>query len=282
MKTAGLLSKARTVREKEHRLKPSLRLKTIEDIREFIHDKGLVSTLGGNELPSLISAILGKPWKPTGKGFTSWLDWWNVRISGHRIAYWLRELSTDKDVLETRIFRDTKTLVSRELWPVLKPIVERYRKLALEHRILSAVEWRVMDVLEKRGPARTDRLRAMLQLTGKMNTSPFHRSLAKLEGLGLIVGHEDPKPERHLHANIWRLCSEAFSGRTSKRPPSYGKALEDLLENAIEAAVLVPEKEVKNWFRWNGSIVEAKEMLVSSGRVIRAGNFLLSAEVAEA
>ncbi len=280
MNTASLLVKARRAREKEHRLKPSLRLKTIGDIRAFIRDKGLVSTLVGNELPSLIGAILGKPWKPTGRGFTSWLDWWNVQVSGHRIAYWLRELSKDKDVIEMRIFRDTKTLVSSKLWPVMDPIVEHYHKLASDHRILSTFEWRIMDVLEEKGPTRTDKLRITLQLTGKTNTAPFHRSLVKLESLGLIVGYEDPKPERHLHANIWRLWPQAFTERSNKGSPSYEKALEGLLQCTIEAAVLVPEKEVADWFRWNDCLLEAKEALVSSGKALRAGRFLLATTVA--
>ncbi len=179
-----------------------------------------------------------------------------------------------------RIFRDSKTLVSKRLWPVLDPIVQHYRKLASEHRILSGAEWRILDLLEENGPNRTDKLRAALQLTGKTNTAPFHRSLAKLERLGLIVGHEDPKPERHLHADIWRLWRNA-SGLSKQDPPGYGKALEDLLQCVVEAAVLVSEREVENWFRWNGSLVEAKGKLVSSSRVIRAGGFLLSAEAAE-
>jgi hypothetical protein len=45
-------------------LKPNLRLKTQDEIIEFIHEESLVSALGGNELPSFISAILGKPWRP--------------------------------------------------------------------------------------------------------------------------------------------------------------------------------------------------------------------------
>ena len=169
--------------------------------------------------------------------------------------------------------------MSKRLWPILDSIVQHSRKLASERRILSGAEWRILDFLEENGPTRTDKLRVALQLTGKTNTSPFHRSLTKLEGLGLIVGHEDPKPERHLHANIWQLWSQV-SERSKRNPPSYEKALGDLLQCAIEAAVLVPEKEVESWFRWNGSLLEARESLVSSGRVLREGGFLLATTVA--
>ncbi len=161
----------------------------------------------------------------------------------------------------------------------MDPIVEHYRKLASEHRILSNAEWRILAFLEEKGPTRTDKLRAMLQLTGKTNTAPFHRSLTRLEGLGLIVGHEDPKPERHLHANIWQPWGQTLSERSKKGSPSYEKALGNLLQHTIEAVVLAPEKEVENWFRWNGSLLEAKETLVSSGNALRAGRFLLAAMV---
>ena len=124
MNAKQLIGKAEKIRDREHRLKPSLRLKTKEEIYRFIHDKGLVSALGGNELPSFISAILGRPWKPSAKGFTGWNDWWSTKISGRSMAYVSREIDARKDILATRIFRRTKTFVANELWPILDIIMK--------------------------------------------------------------------------------------------------------------------------------------------------------------
>ncbi len=274
MEVEALLKKAQAIREQEHRLKPSLRLKSIEEVVNFIHSKGLVSMLGGNELPSLISALLGKPWKPTGKGFTSWLEWWDIRVSGQDAGHLLMEIPRRKDIIGTRIFRDSKTFVSERLWPILDPVVAHYQDLARRHKILSQLEWKILDTLAEKGPTRTDRLRVALKLEGKQHTAKFHRALTQLERLGLIVGYEDPTPEKHLHAAIWRLWSQRVGA--VKKGLTYEKAMAELLRKAIDACVLAHEKEIGKWFSWNGKLMEAKQELVASGRVLQAGSFLVT------
>src|SRR5690242_2698039 len=152
--TSQLVRKAEMIRIREHKLKPTLRLKTQDEIVEFIHKQGLVSALGGNELPSFISAILGKPWKPSGKGFTGWMDWWSIKISGQPVARISREIEGRKDILTTRIFRRTKTFVSNKLWPILDPIVKHHLNLAGRHQILSDMEIKILETIETEGSIR--------------------------------------------------------------------------------------------------------------------------------
>ena len=123
MREDALLKKARALRVQEHRLKPELRLRTVEDTVDFIHARGIVSMLGGNELPGLVSALMGREWKPTGKGFTSWLDWWSIEISGRNAGHMLTDIARRKDIIGTKIFRNSKTFVSNKLWPILDPII---------------------------------------------------------------------------------------------------------------------------------------------------------------
>ncbi len=281
MREADLIKKAQAIREREHRLKPSLRLKTLEDVVGFIHDRGIVSTLGGNELPSLISALMGKPWKPTGKGFTSWLDWWNLRISGKNAGRLLMDIPRREDIIGTRIFRNSKTYVSRKLWPVLASIVRHYQELASKHEILSQLEWRIIDTLERNGPTRTDKLRLTLNLDGKSNTAKFHRALTQLENHGLTTGYEDPSPEKHLHAAIWHLWNQRIDESMKNYTIPYQEALSSLLERTIDASVLAPEKGVKTWYAWNGNLSQAKEKLLAQGKIIRAESFLLTHRVVE-
>ncbi len=203
LKAKQLIEKAEETRVREHRLKPSLRLKTTEEIYRFIHDEGLVSFLGGNELPSFISAILGRSWKPSAKGFTGWNDWWSIKISGQSIARISREVEGRKDILATRIFRQTKTFVSRELWPILDTIVKHHGDPAVRRKTFSDLEQKLLETIEAEGSIRTDRLRKKLKLEGKENNSNFHRALTNLESYALIIGVEDPHPEIHLHGNIW-------------------------------------------------------------------------------
>ncbi len=275
-----ILHRARLLREQEHRLKQSLRLKTLEEIEEFVHHEGLVSVFGGNELPSIISAILGREWKPSGKGFTGWYDWWSLKISGQNAGHALTTLDQAKGIVSTRIFRDTKTLVSQDLWPILDPLVNHSLELARKRKILSQLELKILNALDKKAPVRTDHLRSQLKLQGKPHTSSFHRALARLESYAFIVGYEDPHPERHLHANIWQPWRMRVEATVNRKPGlSYEEAVERLFTRTLDAAVLAPEKEVEKWFRWN-ELAEVKEKLLNTGKILRAGDYLVTTRVA--
>src|SRR5438309_8203517 len=237
-KNNAFIRKAEAIRVREHRLKPSLRLKTHAEIIEFIHDKGLVSVLGGNELPSFISAVLGRPWKPSARGFTGWMDWWSIKISGEPVARVSQNIEGRKDILATRIFRRTKTFVSSKLWPLLDTIVKQHQDPAVKQQILSDIELKILETIRTEGSIRTDRLRKKLDLEAKANNSKFHRSLSNLESYALIVGVEDPHPEKHLHANIWQTWSARTGKGIDRVNFSYPDALSELLEKTIEACVL--------------------------------------------
>ena len=274
-----ILRNGRLLREKEHRLRPSLRLRTLPEAEEFVHSPGLVSVLGGNELPSIISAFLGREWRPTGKGFTSWEEWWSLKISGQNLGHALARLDRAKGVVSTRIFRKSKTLVSHQLWPILYPIVAYHSDLASQHKILSELDWQILKFIDENGPTRTDHLRRNLRLEGKSNTSPFHASLSRLESYAFIIGHEDPHPERHLHANIWQSWRTIANQSAKREELSYQGAVEELLSKTMDAVILAPEKEVGRWFPWKESCLEAKERLLDSGKILQAGNFLVALKV---
>ncbi len=270
-----MVKKAEEIRVQEHRLKPSLRLKTQEEIYKFIHDRGLVSTLGGNELASLISAILGRPWKPSAKGFTGWMDWWSIKISGQPVARVSRELEGRSDILATRIFRRTKTFVSSTLWPILDCIVKHHQDPAIRRKTFSDLELSLLETVETEGSIRTDWLRKKLNLEAKENNSKFHRSLSNLESYAMIVGVEDPHPERHLHANIWQTWDTRTGKRMGRAGLSYEEALAKLLEKTIDACVLAREDQIGKWFRWSRDLETVKEGLLREGRLVRAGSLLV-------
>jgi len=274
----ALLKKAQTLRVQEHRLRPALRLKTVEDAVDFIHARGIVSMLGGNELPGLVSALMGREWKPTGKGFTSWLDWWSIQISGKNAGHLVAEMARRNDIIATRIFRNSKTFVSNRLWPILDPIVRHYQDLAGKRKILSQLEWKILQTLGEKGPTRTDGLRTVLKLEGKQHTSSFHRAVNQLERLGIIMGYEDPKPERHLHASIWHLWGQRV-GLQEKTAITRETALAEMVERTLDASIFAREEEVRKWFSWNGELLKAKDKLVAKGVIIRAGPFLFAPRV---
>jgi len=272
-----LLRKTRQLREKEHRLQPSLKRRTLDEIQQFVHARGIVSVFGGNELPSVISAIMGREWKPSKKGFTGWGDWWSIKISGKSAGQALGELDRAKDILSTRIFRRSKTLISNNLWTVLDPIVKHHHERLIKEKIFSDLERKIVELLQAEGPTRTDHLRTQLKLEGKTFTSRFHRALSHLESYALIVGYEDPKPERHLHANIWQLWSTRVAHEIKGEPDlTYAKAVKELVVRTVDAAVLAPEGQVEEWFEWRKEAMAARDELLASGRIVRVGSFLVT------
>jgi hypothetical protein len=276
--TSQLVRKAEAIRIREHRLKPTLRLKTQDEIVEFIHKQGMVSALGGNELPSFISAILGKPWKPSAKGFSGWMDWWSIKISGQPVARISREIEGRKDILATRIFKRTKTFVSNKLWPILDPIVKHHQDFALRHQILSDMEIRILETIGTEGSIRTDHLRKKLKLEGKENNSRFHRSLYNLETYALIVGVEDPHPKKHLHANIWQTWDKRTRQEMHPSGLSYNEAQGKLLVKTVDACILVLEDKIQSWFKWSSDLQEAKQQSLKSGAILKSGPYLVSSK----
>jgi len=274
--TSQLVRKAEAIRIQEHRLKPTLRLKTEDEIVGFIYNQSLVSAFGGNELPSFISAILGRPWKPSRKGFSSWMDWWSIKISKQPVARISREIEGRKDIIATRIFRRTKTFVSSKLWPILDPIVKHHQDLAGRHQILSDMETKILESIETEDSIRTDHLRKKLKLEERENNSRFHRSLHNLESYALIVGVEDPHPEKHLHANIWQTWDKRTRQQGHRSSLSYNEAQERLLVKTVDACVLVLENQIPSWFKWSSDIQEAKQQSLKNGAILKSGRYLVS------
>ncbi len=277
MTSGDLIKKAETIRTREHRLTPSRKLRTQEEIVEFTHRKGLVSVLGGNELPSLISAVMGKPWKPSSKGFSGWLDWWSLKIEDQRLPSLLGEIERRKDILATRVFRRTKTFVSKSLWPILGVIVEHHRELAMDRVILSDLELKLLKTIEDKESIRTDRLRKLVRMEARGDNARFHRALANLESYALTVGVEDPHPEKHLHANIWQTW-KTRTGDGSARL-SYRGALAKLIEKTVDASVLVRDVQVGKWFRWSTDTLSVRDELLQDGTILKAGNYIVSPRV---
>lgn len=200
-----------------------------------------------------------------------------MKISGQPIARASREIEGRNDILASRLFRRTKTLVSDKVWPTLDPVVRHHRELVEKGQILSILERRLLKVIEHERSIRTDRLRKMLRLEAKENNSRFHRALTNLESYALIVGVEDPHPEKHLHANIWETW-ESKTGVVSTQL-SYEDALAELLQMTINACVLAPENQVAKWFPWGKDMNVAKQELLDKHRLLKDGSFLVSSLV---
>ena len=190
-----------------------------------------------------------------------------------------REIEGRNDILATRIFKRTKTFVSSTLWPILGPIVEHHQEPDVEGRTLSDLELKILESTESEGSVRTDRLRKKLKLEAKENNSKFHRSLINLESYALIVGVEDPNPEKHLHANIWQTWGNRTQKGKSHSSLSYSEALCKLLVKTVDACILAREDEIPRWFMWSADMETAKKQLLLDGAILKSGQYFVSTKV---
>jgi len=195
------------------------------------------------------------------------------------MAYVSREIEGRKDILATKIFRRTKTFVANELWPILDIIVKHHQEPAEKRKILSDMELNLLETIETEASIRTDQLRKKLRLGAKENNSRFHRSLSNLESYAMIVGVEDPHPEKHLHANVWQTWDTRTGEGIDRTGLSYREALAELLERTIDACVLAREDQMRKWFRWSVDMEAAKRESLKNGGIIKAGPFIIAPRI---
>lgn len=154
--------------------------------------------------------------------------------------------------------------------------MEHHQEPEVERKILSEMELKILETIQSEASIRTDHLRKKLKLESKENNSKFHRSLGTLESYALIVGVEDPHPEKHLHANIWQTWDTRT--RHSRRLPNlpYNEALSKLFVKTVDACVLVLEDQMPGWFMWSSDLQEAKEQSLKDGAILKSGRYLVS------
>jgi hypothetical protein len=207
------------------------------------------------------------------------LNWWSIKISGQSVAHVSRDIEGRNDILATRIFKRTKTLVSNKVWPIIDPIIKHHQDPAVNRKILSELEVKILEFIESEGSIRTDRLRKKLKLDAKENNSKFHRSLTNLESYALIVGVEDPNPEKHLHANIWQTWGIRTQKGKSPASLSYSEALSKLLVKTVDACILAREDQISGWFKWSSDMEAAQKQLLLDGAILKSGQYVVSSKV---
>ena len=157
--------------------------------------------------------------------------------------------------------------------------MEHHQDPEVEGRTLSDLELKILESIESEGSVRTDRLRKKLKLEAKENNSKFHRSLINLESYALIVGVEDPNPEKHLHANIWRTWGNRTQKGKSHSNLSYSEALSKLLVKTVDACILAREDQIPGWFKWSSDMEAAKKQLLLDGAILKFGQYVVSSKV---
>jgi hypothetical protein len=238
-------------RERECRLAPELALKTLDEAEAFLNDRGLLTRNPSGSLPSLFGACHEKPYKPGSGGFGEWpsTKW-----------PWSFELARLPGVVAPKIHVGKTLYLSSATARVVDPIIR-----AELHRTREAnAEWaRLLDHLGDAGPSTADDLIVELGLERRQ----LKAIRAPLERCGVIVGRwEDDQ-------NVLYRWDQL-----GVEPGAEAPDLGALVVAAVEAAVVVPEREPRAWFSWRWRWHDdLPEELVAAGRLVRPEPGLLAA-----
>jgi hypothetical protein len=229
-------------RRRECRLVPERALRTLDEAEAFLLDRGLLTRNPSLSLPSLFGACHEEPYRAGAGGFGEWpSSKWP----------WSFELALRPGVAAPKIHVGKTLYLSPETARLADPIIRD----EIDRLTRIDPDWaRVLDHLAEAGPAAADELRVELGLERRQ----LKAIRAPLERCGALVGRWEGE-QNVLYR--WDQLGVA--------PGSGAADLGGLVVAAVEAAVVVPEREPRRWFswrwRWQDDLVER---LIEDGRLI--------------
>jgi hypothetical protein len=238
-------------RERHCRLVPELALRTLDEAESFLRDRGLLTRNPSLSLPSLFGACHEQPYKAGSGGFGEW----------PRTKWpWSFELARRPGVVAPKIHRGKTLYLSPATARLADPII----RAELDRTRDAAADWaRVLDHLADAGPSTADDLVVELGLGRR----ELRAARVPLERCGVVVGRWED--ERNV---LYRW--DQLGVERSDAPPD----LAPLVVAAVQAAVVVPDREPARWFswrwRWDDGLLDR---LVDDGRLVRPGPGWLAA-----
>jgi hypothetical protein len=241
------------------RLEPERALATLEEAEAFLLDRGMLTLMPDCSLPSLFGACHEGPYKPGGRGFGSWpkTKWW-----------WGSALAARPGVFSVRLHAGKRLFLTEQTAALADPLCRRELADVDDGRAGRATQ-RLVRHLAEAGPAAIEELKEELGLGAK----ELRTLRALLERVGAVLAMDlrvEMERGRHRHTSELYRWDQVFP-----EPPSAGGGLDELVVAGVEAAVVVPEREVRSWFSWRVS-PQGIEALVEAGRIDRPAPGLLS------
>jgi len=215
----------------ECRLTPDRALETLDEAERFLCDRGLLTRTTASALPSLFEACHEAPYAPESPGFGQWPATkfpWFGRLGAR--GYPILAVHRGKNVLVT-------AAVATLLDPICRAEIERMER--------SDPGWaQLLRHLAQTGPSELEDLQAELGLQPK----ELKKLRAPLERCGAIVSRSIVYETPHRHTSELARWDQIHTSPGKQTHPS--RALADLLAAAVHAAVVAPERELKQWFSW--------------------------------
>jgi hypothetical protein len=238
-------------REFACRLTPDRALKTIEEAREFLAGRGLLTLMPDSSLPSLFGACHEEPYMPGRGGFANW----------PRTKYrWSDRLGGPPEVFSPRLHRARRLYMTRACAALADPLCRAELARADEGAYGSAAA-RLLQHLTAAGPSTVEDVAAEVGSEPKT----LRKIRDRLEAVGALIAEpvvEMASGHGHRHTSRLHRWDQAFP------EPARVGGLGDLVVAGVRAAVVAPETEISRWFAWPvpGATIDE---LVDEGRLDR-------------
>ena len=239
----------------ECRLTPDRALESLEDARDFLLDRGLLTRTPDSSLPSLFGATHEEPYAPGTGGFGEW----------PRTKYrWSFDLPDLESVRTAAIHRGKTLYMSASVTALADPVC-RAEITRMEE---ADSGWaRLLGHLADVGPSLVEDLRTELELKPRELKS----LRSPLERCGAIVSRMVFVETEGGHSHT----AEVARWDQVVEPSSGSAELDGLVVAGVRAAVVVPENEPRRWFswtwRWDDGLVDR---LVDESRLARVDGHL--------
>lgn len=240
---------AQSERDRIHRLAPSRPLRDAADAVAFVRERRLVTETGHAGVPVLAHAIAGR----------ELVGSWMAAPEVHRIYDLLTELA-EQDLCFAPLLDGKVTVFDPSLGPAVQRIATDPPRRARLVAQLPPPAARLLQRVESEGDVRMDQ--------AGLSTKEGRAARLRLERHLLVVSTAI-HTERGSHVAVLRPWSESRLARRyhpSDGLPDLETSMDLLVEAAVRAAVVVPEREARKWFDFAAERIDA---LVASGRIER-------------
>jgi hypothetical protein len=247
----------------ECRLTPDRALETLDEAEQFLLDRGLLTRTADSALPSLFEACHEEPYARESPGFGQW----------PRTKFpWFGELG-ERGYLILKIHRGKNLIVTDEVAGLIDPIA----RAELERMERAADDWALLlRHLASVGPSTLDDLQVELELKPK----ELKLIRSPLERCGAVVSRSLVYATGDSHGHTAELARwDQVRSVPADVDVGLHRSLEELLVAGVRAAVVTPERQLRQWFSWRwyweDDVVDG---LVSEGRLERVDGYVALSE----
>jgi hypothetical protein len=255
-------------RENSYRIKPEMRLSTLQGAIDFVKERGFVFfwSIKGIDYPSLWTAVAGNRPVAAYHDDPGHLTWrWKDDSLGEKIWYY------------GKIIRKKATMIDLEVVPFFYALSENYGN-PVEDVMIQYHEGRltreakaIFDTIHESGPIDTIAIRKATFMTTKESNSRFDRAITTLQSDFKIlpIGISDAGGWRYafIYDLVHRHYPELVVAAGNISEDAARDALVKLYFKSVGAASL---RNVTKFFQWERrSTIKSIDRLVVSGELIR-------------